>query len=92
MIPPEYLAQSTLMHWMVVGYEIIRRKGSSDGEQYEPNQSPATFQSPAFQSFATFQRQNVQQGGMGSPVQQMSPQIYQALVSPSTYDVPQYYN
>ncbi|TVY86617.1 Negative regulator of differentiation, partial [Lachnellula willkommii] len=37
------------------------------------------------------QQQQQQQQGMGSPIQQMSPQMYQNLVSPSTYGAPQFY-
>jgi RNA recognition motif-containing protein len=64
------------------------------GSPFQPG-SPATFQSPQFQSFAGFQTQqhnNQQQNQMNSPVQQqMSPQIYQAIVSPSAYGAPQFY-
>lgn len=65
------------------------------GSPFQPG-SPATFQSPQFQNFASFQPQNnaqQQQQGMGSPVQDhMSPQLYQTLVSPSAYGAPQFYS
>jgi RNA recognition motif-containing protein len=64
------------------------------GSPFQPG-SPATFASPQFQNFATFQQQNgqqQQQQNMGSPIQQLSPQLYQALVSPSAYGAPQFYN
>ncbi|RDW59512.1 hypothetical protein BP6252_12599 [Coleophoma cylindrospora] len=62
------------------------------GSPFQPGTSSA-FASPQFQTYATFQQQqnNQQQQGMGSPVQQMSPQLYQSLVSPSTYGAPQFY-
>ncbi|KAH8653125.1 putative RNA-binding protein MRN1 [Tricladium varicosporioides] len=64
------------------------------GSPFQPG-TPAAFNSPQFQNYATFQQQNnqqQQQNGMGSPIQQMSPQLYQNLVSPSTYGAPQFYN
>jgi len=70
------------------------------GSPFQPG-TPAAFASPQFQSYATFQQQQhnqqqqqqqQQQTGMNSPVQQMSPQLYQNLVSPSTYGAPQFYN
>ncbi|KAK8036027.1 Negative regulator of differentiation 1 [Apiospora marii] len=63
------------------------------GSPFQPG-SPGTFQSPQFQSMPQFQQQNGHQqqhhqNGMGSPVQQnISPQNYQAMVSPSTYGAP----
>ncbi|KAK8083615.1 hypothetical protein PG996_002396 [Apiospora saccharicola] len=66
------------------------------GSPFQPG-SPGTFQSPQFQSMPQFQQQNGQQqqhhqNGMGSPVQQnISPQNYQAMVSPSTYGAPQFF-
>lgn len=61
------------------------------GSPFQPG-SPATFQTPQFQSFAAYQPQTAQQQqGMASPVQQMSPQLYQAMVSPSAYGAPQFY-
>jgi len=59
------------------------------GSPFQPG-TPATFGSPQFQNYG-FQQQNGQQQNM-SPVQQMSPQLYQSLVSPSTYGAPQFYN
>ncbi|KAL3424979.1 negative regulator of differentiation 1 [Phlyctema vagabunda] len=69
------------------------------GSPFQPG-TPAAFASPQFQSFASFQQQQQQQQhnnqqqqqGMGSPIQQMSPQLYQTLVSPSTYGAPQFFN
>jgi RNA recognition motif-containing protein len=70
------------------------------GSPFQPG-TPAAFASPQFQNYATFQQQQhnqqqqqqqQQQTGMNSPVQQMSPQLYQSLVSPSTYGAPQFYN
>lgn len=65
------------------------------GSPFQPG-SPGAFATPQFQSFGNFsQQQNSQQqqqNGMSSPIQgQMSPQLYQALVSPSTYGAPQFY-
>ncbi|KAK6866080.1 hypothetical protein PG995_002608 [Apiospora arundinis] len=64
------------------------------GSPFQPG-SPGQFQSPQFQSMPQFQQQNGQQqhqNGMGSPVQQnISPQNYQAMVSPSTYGAPQFF-
>ncbi|KAG9236865.1 hypothetical protein BJ875DRAFT_202223 [Amylocarpus encephaloides] len=64
------------------------------GSPFQPG-TPAGFVNPQFQNYAAFQQQQQnqpQQPGMNSPVQQMSPQIYQNLVSPSTYGAPQFYN
>ncbi|KAF4625710.1 hypothetical protein G7Y89_g12454 [Cudoniella acicularis] len=65
------------------------------GSPFQPG-TPAAFASPQFQNYATFQQQQhnqqQQQQNMGSPIQQMSPQLYQNLVSPSTYGAPQFYN
>ncbi|KAI9742623.1 MAG: hypothetical protein M1818_003764 [Claussenomyces sp. TS43310] len=67
------------------------------GSPFQPG-SPATFTTPQFQSFATFQpqqhnaQQQQQQGMNGSIQQPMSPQLYQSLVSPSAYGAPQFYN
>jgi RNA recognition motif-containing protein len=64
------------------------------GSPFQPG-TPAAFASPQFQNYATFNQQNnqqQQQQGMSSPIQQMSPQLYQSLVSPSTYGAPQFYN
>lgn len=63
------------------------------GSPFQPG-TPAAFASPQFQNYATFHAQNnqQQQQGMSSPIQQMSPQLYQSLVSPSTYGAPQFYN
>ncbi|KAK7952532.1 RNA recognition motif domain-containing protein [Apiospora aurea] len=65
------------------------------GSPFQPG-SPGAFQSPQFQSMPQFQQQNGHQqhhqNGMGSPVQQnISPQNYQAMVSPSTYGAPQFF-
>jgi RNA recognition motif-containing protein len=64
------------------------------GSPFSPG-SPATFAGPQFQNFAGFQGQqqnNNQQNQMNSPVQQqLSPQMYQAIVSPSAYGAPQFY-
>jgi RNA recognition motif-containing protein len=64
------------------------------GSPFQPG-SPAGFASPQFQSIAAFQQAQhngqQQQNGMASPVQQMSPQTYQAVVSPSAYGAPQFY-
>ncbi|KAI1074451.1 hypothetical protein F5B20DRAFT_434934 [Whalleya microplaca] len=66
------------------------------GSPFQPG-TPAAFASPQFQNMSAFQHgqqhngQN-QQNGISSPVQQnMSPQSYQAIVSPSTYGAPQFY-
>ena len=65
------------------------------GSPFQPG-TPAAFASPQFQNFAGFQQQQhnqqQQQQNMNSPVQQMSPQMYQTLVSPSTYGAPQFFN
>ncbi|KAJ3473265.1 hypothetical protein NLG97_g10412 [Lecanicillium saksenae] len=68
------------------------------GSPFQPG-SPATFGSPQFQSLSAFQgsqqqHQSGQQhnGGMSSPTQQnMSPQQYHAMVSPSQYGAPQFF-
>ena len=76
------------------------------GSPFQPG-SPAAFGSPHFQSISSFpqvQQQNLQQhqqhqqhhahhqNGASSPVQQnMSPQMYQSIVSPSAYGAPQFY-
>lgn len=64
------------------------------GSPFQPG-TPGAFASPQFQNYATFQQQqqqNNQNQGMSSPIQQISPQVYQSLVSPSTYGAPQFYN
>jgi RNA recognition motif-containing protein len=67
------------------------------GSPFQPG-TPAAFASPQFQNYASFQQQQhnnqqqQQQQNMSSPVQQMSPQLYQTMVSPSTYGAPQFYN
>ncbi|KAH8674102.1 hypothetical protein BX600DRAFT_378570 [Xylariales sp. PMI_506] len=59
------------------------------GSPFQPG-TPA-FANNQFQSLPGYQ-QGQQQNGIGSPVQQnMSPQTYQAIVSPSTYGAPQFY-
>lgn len=62
------------------------------GSPFQPG-SPAAFANPQFQSFANYnQQQGGQSNGMNSPVQgQMSPQLYQTMVSPSAYGAPQFY-
>jgi RNA recognition motif-containing protein len=68
------------------------------GSPFQPG-TPAAFASPQFQNYQfqqqqqqhNQQQQQQQQQGM-SPVQPMSPQLYQTLVSPSTYGAPQFYN
>ncbi|KAH8196036.1 hypothetical protein TruAng_009812 [Truncatella angustata] len=63
------------------------------GSPFQPG-TPA-FANNQFQNMNGFQhgqQQQQQQNGMGSPVQQhMSPQQYQAIVSPSTYGAPQFF-
>lgn len=71
------------------------------GSPFQPG-TPAAFASPQFQNHAAFQQSqlqsqmhnnqqnNQQQGGMSSP-QGVSPQPYQAMVSPSSYGAPQYF-
>ncbi|KAH8801499.1 hypothetical protein F5884DRAFT_516748 [Xylogone sp. PMI_703] len=74
------------------------------GSPFQPG-SPGTF-SPHFQNFATFQQQQQQNGqqsqqqsqqqqqqqqGIGSPISQIPQQLYQTLVSPSTYGAPQFF-
>jgi len=62
------------------------------GSPFQPA-TPAAFGSPQFQTYGGFQQQNNQQQQQNmSPVQQMSPQLYQSLVSPSTYGAGQFYN
>jgi len=68
------------------------------GSPFQPG-SPATFGSPQFQNISNFQptqqQQQVgsqQQNGIANTVpQNMSPQTYQAMVSPSAYGAPQFY-
>ncbi|KAG7290387.1 hypothetical protein NEMBOFW57_000387 [Staphylotrichum longicolle] len=66
------------------------------GSPFQPG-TPAAFASPHFQSVNSFQQaqhQNLQQqqNGPSSPVQQnISPQMYQTIVSPSAYGAPQFY-
>lgn len=67
------------------------------GSPFQPG-TPAAFANSQFQGqlgYQQGQQQNnpQQQSGMQSPVQQnMSPQAYQAIVSPSTYGAPQFYS
>ncbi|KAK3322486.1 hypothetical protein B0H66DRAFT_205650 [Apodospora peruviana] len=67
------------------------------GSPFQPG-TPAAFASPHFQSVSSFQHsqhQNLhqQQNGASSPVQQnISPQMYQTMVSPSAYGAPQFYS
>lgn len=74
------------------------------GSPFQPG-SPGAFGSPQFQNMPSFQpapqqhaanqhqhQHQHQNGGMSSPVQQnMSPQPYGAMVSPSAYGAPQFY-
>jgi len=62
------------------------------GSPFQPG-TPAAFNNQ-FQNYGGYQQQqnNQQQPQNMSPVQQMSPQLYQTLVSPSTYGAPQFYN
>ncbi|KAH9900640.1 hypothetical protein F4778DRAFT_153099 [Xylariomycetidae sp. FL2044] len=64
------------------------------GSPFQPG-SPGAFASPQFQNMSAFQGQHnghQQQNGLSSPIQQnMSPQNYQAIVSPSAYGAPQFY-
>ncbi|KAK3301972.1 uncharacterized protein B0T15DRAFT_487216 [Chaetomium strumarium] len=66
------------------------------GSPFQPG-TPAAFASPHFQNVSSFQQaqqQNLQQqqNGPSSPVQQnISPQMYQSIVSPSAYGAPQFY-
>ncbi|KAK0099531.1 hypothetical protein ONS96_008366 [Cadophora gregata f. sp. sojae] len=65
------------------------------GSPFQPG-TPAAFQSPQFQNYASFQQHNQQQQQQQQAQQQnmspLSPQLYQTLVSPSTYGAPQFYN
>ncbi|GKT43944.1 RNA-binding protein rnc1 [Colletotrichum spaethianum] len=67
------------------------------GSPFQPG-TPAAFASPQFQNLQSFQQAQQQsqhqqhQNGLQSPIQQnMSPQQYQAMVSPSTYGAPQFF-
>lgn len=68
------------------------------GSPFQPG-TPAAFASPQFQNHAAFQQSqlqnsqqsNQQQNGVSSPPQSVSPQPYQAMVSPSSYGAPQYF-
>lgn len=67
------------------------------GSPFQPG-SPAAFASPQFQSLSGFQQSQQQNngqqhnGGISSPVpQNMSPQQYHAMVSPSQYGAPQFF-
>ncbi|KAK7754197.1 hypothetical protein SLS62_003774 [Diatrype stigma] len=66
------------------------------GSPFQPG-SPAAFGSPQFQNIQAFQHSHQhnghhQQNGVSSPIQQnMSPQTYQSIVSPSTYGAPQFF-
>lgn len=57
------------------------------GSPFQPG-SPATFASPQLHNFATFQSQN----GAQTPIQPLSPQLYQTMVSPSAYGAPQFFH
>ncbi|RKF62532.1 putative nrd1 rna recognition motif containing protein [Erysiphe neolycopersici] len=58
--------------------------------------SPFQSGTPQFQNYAPFQQQNSpshsNQHNSSSQIQQVSPQLYQSLVSPSIYGAPQFYN
>ncbi|ORY59142.1 uncharacterized protein BCR38DRAFT_352155 [Pseudomassariella vexata] len=64
------------------------------GSPFQPG-TPGSFASPQFQNLQSFQQaqhnSQHQQSGMGSPIQNMSPQAYQTIVSPSTYGAPQFF-
>ncbi|KAI2464982.1 hypothetical protein F4781DRAFT_44849 [Annulohypoxylon bovei var. microspora] len=66
------------------------------GSPFQPG-TPAAFNSPQFQNLSAFQHSQQHNGhqqhnSMASPVQQnMSPQTYQSIVSPSTYGAPQFF-
>ncbi|KAK5629678.1 hypothetical protein RRF57_005393 [Xylaria bambusicola] len=66
------------------------------GSPFQPG-SPTAFTGPGFQNMPAFQQtsgpqQQQQNNNLTSPVQQnMSPQQYQAMVSPSAYGAPQFY-
>ncbi|KAJ3573359.1 hypothetical protein NPX13_g4730 [Xylaria arbuscula] len=66
------------------------------GSPFQPG-SPTAFASPGFQNLPAFQQtsstqQQQQTNTLTSPVQQsISPQQYQAMVSPSAYGAPQFY-
>ncbi|KAL2202029.1 RNA recognition domain-containing protein [Sarocladium strictum] len=67
------------------------------GSPFQPG-TPAAFNNSQFQNMPSFQpnqqahNQQPQSAGMTSPVpQNMSPQTYQAIVSPSTYGAPQFF-
>lgn len=68
------------------------------GSPFQPG-TPAAFASPQFQNHPAFQQSQLQQNnqqtsqqqnGVSSP-QSVSPQPYQAVVSPSSYGAPQYF-
>ena len=66
------------------------------GSPFQPG-TPANFANAQYQgfNFPQPQQQNNQQQhqqNVGSPVQPLSPQLYQTLVSPSAYGAPQFYN
>ncbi|KUJ19531.1 uncharacterized protein LY89DRAFT_731926 [Mollisia scopiformis] len=66
------------------------------GSPFQPG-TPAAFASPQFQNYATFQhqqnnQQHQQQQSQQNMTSPLSPQLYQTLVSPSTYGAPQFYN
>lgn len=65
------------------------------GSPFQPG-TPAAFASPQFQNMSAFQHSQQhngqQQQNISSPVQQnISPQTYQSIVSPSTYGAPQFF-
>ncbi|KAI0841589.1 hypothetical protein F5Y06DRAFT_194299 [Hypoxylon sp. FL0890] len=66
------------------------------GSPFQPG-TPAAFASPQFQNMSAFQHSQQhaaqqQQNNVSSPVQQnLSPQTYHSIVSPSTYGAPQFF-
>ncbi|KAK1828483.1 hypothetical protein QBC39DRAFT_393175 [Podospora conica] len=62
------------------------------GSPFQPG-TPAAFANAQFQSNYHAQQNMHQQNGASSPVQQnISPQMYQSIVSPSAYGAPQFYS
>ncbi|CAG9944585.1 unnamed protein product [Clonostachys rosea f. rosea IK726] len=63
------------------------------GSPFQPG-TPAAFSNAQYQNITSLQQPhqgNGQQNGATSPIQAMSPQTYQAMVSPSAYGAPQFY-
>lgn len=67
------------------------------GSPFQPG-TPANFANTQYQNYGYQQPQQQQHGNqqqqqnVGSPVQPLSPQLYQTLVSPSAYGAPQFFN